>query len=502
MTLDLIASVTLAGFCIAFGGYLDKEYNPVNTSMKRLLKQSKNFNNCYIKEICEIFVKSFDYFFVKRFKHPVISYWLWVIIFVCWGIVLFFIAIGRMTLSSASIPESEFVHTTTILSICAFFAPIYLIISILFVVPFAVSIPGYNYLFDQLVLIVKKERKIIFSSYGENNVRNIPVLNYLYDLILLARHVKKIIADPYAENKCSRSSISKCIFVSTCVGMFVSTGMVLIGIIDRIGMNTQVMQESGFPDLGFFQMDSLHYYSTLIFVSFFVGGMLFIPSVYAYIFLLFIEKHRSLFNISPLVVMLNSVVWIALVAALKIDLVTPFIMDRHKFFVALLPFVFLNVLSDSLSILETRYMLSKVVSGTPNKLISFLFFDFLASSLIYLIVPILNGDLNHFLNAIFFKGQIAWVGIFYWSSLFTSLFLYLYVLGFFVLHMLHKCSNIKDIVERPSYSLGWILAAIIMLFYLLSLGWEMITSHVLFIILLLLLSLMIAKIFKKGYVNN
>lgn len=502
MTFDLTGCVALAGLCIACGTYFDKEYNPVNTSMKRLLNRSKRFNYNYIKKICEVFVKLFDYIFVNRFKHPVISYWLWVVIFVCWGIVLLFIAIGRLTISSAPVSESGLVYTLAILSVSTWFTPIYLIVSIFFVVPFTISIPGLNYLFDQLALIVKKERKIILSSYGENKVRNIPVLNYLYDLILLARHIRKIINDPYAENKFSQSSISKCFFVSMCVAMLASMGVMLIGIIDRIGINTQVIQESDFPGLGFFQMNSLHYYSLLILMSFFVGIMFFIPSVYVYLFLLFIEKHRSLFNISPLLVMLNSIVSIVLVATLKIDLVTPFIMEKHKFFVFFLPFIFLNILSDSLSTIETRYMLSKIVSGTPKRLILFLFLDFLVSSLIFLTVPILNGDLDQFLNAIVFKGQIAWVGIFYWSSLFTSLVLYLYVLGFFVLHVLYKCSNIKYLAERPSYSLGWILTAIIMLLYLLSLGWKLITGHILFIILLLSLSLLLIKIFNKVYANN
>ncbi|AKB65851.1 hypothetical protein [Methanosarcina mazei] len=506
MTLDFKACVALAGLCIAFGGYLDKEYNPVNTSMKRLLERSRSFNHYYIKEICDVFVKSFDYVFVNRFKHPLISYWLWVVIFICWGILLFFIAIGRLAYFSYPVSENGLVFTPIILSMSTFFVPSYLIISILFVGPFAISIPGYNYLFDQLVLIIKKERKIIFSSYGENKVRDIPVLNYLYDLMLLARHIRKIINEPYAENKFSRGSVPKCFFVSTCVAIFTITSMMLMAIIVRFGMNTQAMQESmqesGFPDLGFFHMDSLHYYSLFILMSLFVGVMFFIPSVYVYLFLLFIEKHRSLFDISPLIVMLNSIVAIALVAALNIDLVTPFIMEGNKFFVEFLPFIFLNILSDSLSILETRYMLSKVISGTPGKLVLFLFLDFLVSSLIYLIVPILNGDLKYFLDAILFKGQIAWVGIFYWSSLFTSIFLYMYVLGFFGMHILYKCSNIKYLVEKPSYSLGWILASIVMIFYLFSLGWEILTSHIFFIILLLLLVLLITKIFKKVSANN
>jgi hypothetical protein len=501
MTLDFKACVALAGLCIAFGGYLDKEYNPVNRSMKGLLQRSKSFNYYYIKEICGSFVKFFDYIFVNRLKHPVVSYWLWVIIFTCWGILLFFILIGRLSILGSSVSEANTIFTTIILSISTFFIPIYLIISLLFIVPFAIGIPGYNYLFDQLVLIIKKERKIVFSSYGKNKFHGILVLNFLYDLILLARHIRKIINDPYAENKLSRSSVTKCFFVSTCVAIFMSTAIMLIAIIDRFGMNTQAMQESGFSDLAIFHMDSLHYYSLFILVSLFVGVMFFIPSAYVYLFLLFIERHRSLFGISPLIVMLNSTFAIALVASLKIDLVTPFIIERNKFFVEFLPFIFLNILSDSLSTLETRYMLSKVISGSPNRLFLFLPLDFLLSSLIYFIVPILNGDINYFLDAIIFKGKIAWVGIFYWSSLFTSIVLYLYILGFYVMHILYKCSNIEYLVERPSYSLGWILAAIVMVLYLFSLGWDIITSHILFIILLLLLVFLITKIFKKMSTN-
>lgn len=129
---------------------------------------------------------------------------------------------------------------------------------------------------------------------------------------------------------------------------------------------------------------------------------------------------------------------------------------------------------------------------------AFLTLDFLASSFIYLLVPIISGDVNLFLDAILFKGKIAWVGVFYWSSLFTSFFLYLYVISFAGLTIFRRFSNLKYLVEKPSYTLGWILAFLIIISYMLYLGSEFIMSNIIPVLMILLLVFFVNKVIQKA----
>jgi len=147
-------------------------------------------------------------------------------------------------------------------------------------------------------------------------------------------------------------------------------------------------------------------------------------------------------------------------------------------------------------------MLNKAISGTRNTLVLFILLDLLASSLIYLIIPLLNGDLTLFLDAIFFNGKMAWVGIFFWSSLFTSLLFYLYVLGFFAFHILCKCSNNKYFVNKPNKWLGIILFILVTVVYLIPANFEFTFPLLLVIIFLMLVSLIIIIKSNRLNLNN
>lgn len=490
MVFSIDTCIAAIGACLAFGQYFNNDHNLVDHSMKAIIKQGKTLD---IKAFCQTFVKSFDDIYAKNFKHPIISHYFFVWIFVCWGTSILFIGLERLSHENISIQA--------ILLSSVIFGSIFSIVTFLAVNNFEERIPRYNYLFDQLVLSLKNERKIMDGSYGENPVSQIPIINYAYDLLFLVKHIRLIMNGSYGESKIGTSSLLKCFFISLYIAVLSAMGMMAIVIVDVIGIKAH-FPLTGFPDIPFFHMGNLEYFIICILLGVVVFIWTFITSVYAYFFLSTMERHRPFFEISPFILVLSSFFAILLFSLYKKDLIISFIIDRQQFFNHFAPFIFLNILADSLSIVETRYMLSKAVSGSQKRLFFFLFLDFLLSSFIYLIIPILSGNLNVYLDAIFFKGEMPWVGIFYWSSLFTSLFLYLYVLSFFILNLFYKLSNFEFLVEHPSESLGWILSFLVIIYYLLSIWWETLISNIILIALLFSLAIYLINVFKKARTNS
>ena len=588
----------LIGLCLGFGQYFDNHHNPVDKNMRNILRKSKNFNYLYIKNVGQTFIKSFDYIYANSSKNTLISYNIWVSIFIFWGALLLITIIdysygwgAKFTDSSMIYVRSNgvvpieyplFVSTRAVLLQSILFGTMLASVSIICgSLGFKESMPRFNYLFDQLILIVRTKRKIINGSYNENKIVKIPTFNCLNNLVIFANHVTKIITGPYYESKIGQNSLLKCFFMSTFVAILTGFAFMAIGIINApinvLIFNSPLFQDDNLPSpfliyqyymislnldylticyflfhvfvpslylcIVFFILNKLRssfktslvifilgssviftlicvvqkwvhdltspfifhigyvaYFDILRYFSYEMSISIFFLSLYLYVVFYILEKYKSFFKISPLIVMLSSFFAIALFSAYKKDLIFPFLIDSHRFFYEFVPLLFLNIFTDSFSILETRYVLRRALSGSSKKLVLFLFLDFLASSIIYLIVPLFSGNLNLFLSSIFFKGEIAWAGVFYWSSLFTSLFFYLYFLGFFSLHVLYKFSSIKYLAERPSHSLGFILATFVTIVYLLSIGWEFIISNTVFIGCLMLLTLFLIRIFKKASV--
>lgn len=484
----LLGFVSLAGICIQLGDYLDKNPNIINEILTTILNKGKT---CNIRASCQIFIKSFDLIYINNFKHPLISYFLWIFIFILLGFVFYFAICMRLTGASIG---TAYTLWASLLFCSAMF--IFLIFPIM---DFQVSMCGYNYLFDELKLIIKKEKKLSDVAYGENKVRQVPILNSSYNLLLLIKNARNIIKNTSLEDYPGRSSLLKGLFMSICISASAGILMMAMGLFVRLAPTKYILAGSSFTDMGLFHMEFLKFFSIMILLSFFVSIIFFIPSLYTYIFLYLMEKHRLSSRVSPITVMLSSIVAILIFSMFKPDLIIPFITNRQKFTYEFLLLLLLNVITGSFSIIETRYMLSKAVSASSAKLmILYLGLDFLASSLIYFAIPTLTGDLRLFLDAMFFKGKMAWVGIFYWSNLFTSLFLYIYIISFIILTLLYKFSNVKHIAERPSYSLGWITAVLFVIIYPLYIWSKIMISHIVPIMTLILLFFLIIKVIKKA----
>lgn len=492
MAFDIItfaAFATVAGICIQFGGYLDKKPNIVNDILQNILEKGKTFN---VRAFCQMFIKSFDSIYINNFKYPFISYIFWIWIFLNWGFVFYFEAFIHLLDSYAA--------TIHVLWASSVFGTMMFIIFIVPIMSFHVNMLEYNNFFDELKLIIKKERRLsdIVSDENESHKNHHP--DKPNNLILLIKNVRNIIRNTSYENYSCNSSLLKGLFMSICVSAGVGISFLIMGIFARLIPKEGVLP-ADYPVIPFLSSSGyLEFFSIMAILCSFLFVLFFIPSMYVYLFLYMMEKYKLIFRVSPLIVIVSSIFAIFIFSILKSDLIIPLITNHQRFTYAFIPLAFLNIITDSFSILETRYLLTKAVSGSFVTLIIYLILDFLASSLIYLSIPLLTGDLNLFLDAILFDGEMAWVGIFYWSSLFTSLFLYLYIISFIVLTAFYRFSNLKYIAENPSYSLGWIAAIILLISYPLYAFSGLVVANVIPIITLLLFIFIITKVIKRA--NN
>jgi hypothetical protein len=92
-------------------------------------------------------------------------------------------------------------------------------------------------------------------------------------------------------------------------------------------------------------------------------------------------------------------------------------------------FVTFNVFGDAVSLAETRWLLSFSKGRNVWILLAILLFDFAVSALIYLILPSLANERFDLMvsGGIRFQGPQPWLGIMFWSTFATSLFLYVFV---------------------------------------------------------------------------
>lgn len=479
-----------AGVCTIFS-YFDRSYNPINENMKNLFIWGKNLNYLIIKEICQTFIDLFDRIYSgKNVKYTTVARYIWIGIFIYLGFAVSLPILGLFShiLMYIDNPFSSTSSGTSIsLVMIELWAPAVILFYVICFKIFEYIIPKFNCLYNR-------------QFFSPSNCRNIT-------------------SKSDGKSECSKSSLTKCLFMSICLASSVGTSMIIIGIL--VKLLSPLLVQGGIPDIidvshisklasfgAYEKFDYLNlsgllgyllfclqffiifhgymyieYYLFVILLSVMVSIVVFVSSIYIYAILFFMGKYKSYFNISPLRVILSSVFFIILFSLLKKELVTPFLAS-YDLFSAFSMYLLLNILTDSISILETRYMLDKALSGSSQKLILFLFLDIVASCLIYILIPTINRDFSLFLDAIFFKGDMAWVGIFFWSSMFTSLFFYLYVFCFFILITLYKCSSFKFLADRPIYSLGWIIAAaLIIIIYPIYMFWDTIISNIIFLII-------------------
>lgn len=150
------------------------------------------------------------------------------------------------------------------------------------------------------------------------------------------------------------------------------------------------------------------------------------------------ERKNILLEKSPVRVIITSLLAIFVITLLKKDIFTSFISDYNEIGIIVLGYLFLNVFADSISLLETDIVLRLAAKGNIKRFAAFGLFDIFLSAVIFLAIPLSTGNLDVFLDAIWFKGERPWLGVLFWSTFSTSIIFWLFLISVFVLTFLQK----------------------------------------------------------------
>lgn len=175
--------------------------------------------------------------------------------------------------------------------------------------------------------------------------------------------------------------------------------------------------------------------------------------------------------VSPYRAILSSIVVIAILTLLCPQAAQSFILEFKQVGWSLLSIGLLNTFTDSLSLMETRAVLRLGVKGSVHRFCALLLLDLLATTFIFLAIPLATGNMDIFLNAIIFRDHL-WLGILFWSTFSTSICFYLFLLSSLSLAMLHEAvrgflglERIFLISEKPILCLGLVAAFIFTILY-------------------------------------
>ena len=152
---------------------------------------------------------------------------------------------------------------------------------------------------------------------------------------------------------------------------------------------------------------------------------------------LYVRKSVLLYK-SPIRVAITSILAMSTITLLKNDILTSFISDYNEIGIIVLAYLFLNIFADSISLLETDIVLRLAAKGNIKRFAALGLFDIFLSTVIFLAIPLSTGNLDVFLDAMWFKGDHPWLGVLFWSTFSTSIIFWLFLLSVFVLTILQK----------------------------------------------------------------
>lgn len=215
--------------------------------------------------------------------------------------------------------------------------------------------------------------------------------------------------------------------VTFLIGLFIFLTFLTLSIISYVYMNYFSIRLGGkapFPDFkplsGFIFLIIvllLYYFMDQIFNLVLSNEFAHVPSAKFAVFSIpmftaFIFSYPVIFEekvISPLRAMLTSLIAIVIISLLQPQAALSFIPDLKHVGLPLLGIVLLNLFADSLSLIETRIVLRMAITGSIAKFHILLLVDIFASAFIFLIIPFSTGNIQIFLDAIFFSGDRPWV---------------------------------------------------------------------------------------------
>lgn len=451
----LTYAAIIGGIC-TIANFLDGEPTIFKSKLISLLKKSRSSD---IVKLSEVFIIIFNYFYCKK--------------------------------NSKSIKRQNYLWAWLIIS---------------FIVTLGFGLIGL--LFDQpigvlgalvLGLFLGTGLFILYTIFiGTEN--DIPKLTSFWETLLILinppeghpLNIRRYTAQP---------TIKNCILDNYIIALCYAIGWIILVLLLRFIYPWFVIH-CEMPTMFFMEMNFNKYILLMAFMSVFIFIIIFYLNLFFSLTFYFISKHHDFFKISPIRTIITSLIAIGLLTLLFKEAAYSFIADFEQFGWLVLIYLFLNIFADSFSILETHYVLQVASLGTPKRFPGILTLDLLASGFIFLIIPLMAGNLNIFLAAIWFKGDSPWLGILFWSTFSTSACFYLYLISFYVLATLHRYSIIDEkhlpITTKPFWSLGFVMMITFTIAYIIILLSSWSISFVAFVVIVfILIGIVVWWYFKK-----
>lgn len=182
-----------------------------------------------------------------------------------------------------------------------------------------------------------------------------------------------------------------------------------------------------------------------------------------------LKSHNSVL-VSPTRAILSSLLFMSLISVIAVNARNDFVdaINTTGLFALFLAF---NVSADTISLMETRWILRKSRSVSVRQLPFLLAADLILSFLIYLILPVLVGqDLIEFWKAIRFSGPKPWIGILFWTTFSTSAIFYIFVASVVVIQLQEPITqpfmNVIDVEEHPTFTVAIVISLLLTIIFL------------------------------------
>lgn len=136
-------------------------------------------------------------------------------------------------------------------------------------------------------------------------------------------------------------------------------------------------------------------------------------------------------------------------------------------------FLTLNIAADTVSLIETRWILRKSLSASVYTLPLLFITDLVLSGVIYLLLPIIVGqDLFVLWKSVQFSGPKPWIGILFWTTFSTSAIFYLFAIAVVIIQIqkpilpqLRQIGQALQIEENPTFFIAIVISLLVTLAY-------------------------------------
>lgn len=184
---------------------------------------------------------------------------------------------------------------------------------------------------------------------------------------------------------------------------------------------------------------------------------------------IFSSYDRDLVN--PIRAMFSSLIFISLLSLIAPNARMTYIEEVGASGVFMVSFLAFNISADTISLMETRWILRKSRTASVRHLPILLISDLLLSFLIYLVLPVLVGqNLQEFWKAIQFSGPKPWIGILFWTTFSTSAIFYIFVVAIIIIQLqkpiTRLITNALKVEEQPTLAIAIVISFLVTLIFL------------------------------------